>query len=44
MEELGEVSQLKRRQFGTFEHIDAFREANGVYSGVFTLASASVDV
>jgi hypothetical protein len=29
-EELGDVSRLKRKQFGTLEHIEAFRDGNGV--------------
>jgi len=32
-DELGEVSQLKRKQFGTLEQNEAFRDGNGVYSG-----------
>jgi hypothetical protein len=29
-DELGDVSRLKRRHLGTLEHIEAFREENGV--------------
>jgi hypothetical protein len=43
-EELGDVSQLKREQFGTLEQIEASREENGVDSGVRANASASVKV
>lgn len=34
--------QLIRKQLGTFEHSEGFKEGKGVYSGVCAVASASV--